>query len=80
MSIDDTQVAFKVRWSHGTESTYDSYDEAKEAVYAVHPDAEIGHDGDISEGGRSTLCWPDEAASVNDDGVRACAKIVALYP
>lgn len=70
---------FKVKHSHGTTEFFATYEEACEAVRSVYREAVIGHDGDISEGGESTLCWPDEPSSVDDDGVRACAKIVRQH-
>jgi hypothetical protein len=35
----------------------------------------IGHDGDLSDGGDRTFCWPNDAAAVNDDGAKAIATI-----
>jgi hypothetical protein len=44
-----------------------------------YPDAEIGHDGDMEDGGTRTLCWADEADAVNDDGAKAIATITRVH-
>ena len=69
-------TTYAVVWAHGgTEAGYASHDAAADAVRSVYPDAEIGHDGDATEGGESTLCWRDAASSVEDPGVHAVAQI-----
>lgn len=45
----------------------------------VYRSAEIGHDGDISDGGETTLCWASAEDAENNPGVRAGAKIVKLH-
>jgi hypothetical protein len=66
---------YSVRWSNGTERRYETYEAATAAVLESYPGAEIGHDGDISEGGYRTLCWATEDDSVNDDGAKAVCSI-----
>jgi hypothetical protein len=66
---------YSVKWSNGTERRYETYEAAKDAVLESYPDAEIGHDGDISEGGDRTLCWATEDASIDDDGKNAICSI-----
>lgn len=69
-------IGFKVAHFNGRVERFDSYNEAEECVrkaYGEH--VVIGHDGDISEGGESTLCWWNEASSIDDAGERSCAKI-----
>jgi len=39
--------------------------------YAV----EIGHDGDLSNGGDRTLFWADEKDAENDDGANALGEV-----
>jgi hypothetical protein len=69
-------AGYRVTWSHTSRvDRFEAYDEAVAAVRSVFPAATIGHDGDISGGGESTLCWPDEVASLDDDGARAVAAI-----
>lgn len=69
-------AGFRVVHSHGLTETVDTYEQAEELVRAVYgADAAIGHDGDISEGGESTLCWRTADDAENDDGVRSVAKI-----
>ena len=63
----------------GERCTHVAY-QAVEAVRAVYKSAAIGHDGDIPGGGERTLCWVDEATSVDDDGARACCSIVRSHP
>jgi hypothetical protein len=77
---EDTNMTatYIVKYTDGSPHTeHDTYEEAVLAVEAEYPDAEIGHDGDLSEGGDRTLCWPDEESSIDDDGARACAVIIA---
>lgn len=54
---------------------YDTYEEAVAAVLSEWPDAEIGHDGDIDDGGDQTLVWESEEESEGDGGQRAVASI-----
>jgi hypothetical protein len=73
-------AGFKVSHSHGLVENVDTYEEACELVRSVYgADAEIGHDGDIAEGGERTLCWRTEADAENDDGARACASITKRH-
>lgn len=59
-----------------SETGFTSYADAVDAVRSVYKSAAIGHDGDISEGGRRTLCWVDDEIATDDDGSRACCAIV----
>jgi hypothetical protein len=69
-------TTYSIEHSHGqTDTGYETYEDAVEAVNRVYPDAEIGHAGDIAEGGERTLCWTDEKTAENDDGSRACCVI-----
>ena len=73
-------IGYEVAWAHTSATeTYETYEDAQAAVTAVHPDAAIGHDGDIDGGGERTLCWVDEETSRDDDGVRACCSIWAQH-
>lgn len=71
------ETTYKITHSHGeTETGIDTYEEALDRVRAVYgDDCEIGHDGDLEEGGDRTLVWSDEDTAHNDDGSRAVAKI-----
>lgn len=69
---------FTVRWSNGNERRYGTYEAAVAGVLDSYPDAEIGHDGDISDGGDLTLVWATEADSEDDDGANAIASIRRL--
>lgn len=71
--------SYRIDHSHGTTEYADTYDDAIDMVRAVYTDCEIGHDGDIPDGGERTLVWADEASSVNDDGSRAVASITRLH-
>lgn len=68
-------TTYTISYTDGRSDTAESYEAAKAIIEAEYPDAEIGHDGDLSDGGDRTLCWADEASSVNDDGARAVASI-----
>lgn len=76
----DAATSFKIVHGHGvTETGIDTYDEAVQRVRLVYSEVEIGHSGDLLDGGRKTLCWPDAATAENGDGSRACCSIVALF-
>ena len=76
-TADTTTATYKITHSHGqTETGIDTYEEALERVRAVYgADCEIGHDGDIEDGGERTLVWGSAKIAQDDDGSRACAKI-----
>lgn len=76
LRLDPSIVAWAVTWAHGVTERHESYDAACAAVRSVYSAAEIGHDGDCTEGGDSTYCWPTELDSIDDDDdVRWCARI-----
>lgn len=66
---------YGIEWNDGTSTTHATYEAAVEAVRAQYPDAVVGHDGDLTDSGDSTLCWACEADAQDDPGVNACAKI-----
>jgi hypothetical protein len=71
-------MSYAIHWSNGRiDGGYETMDAAQDAVLAAHPNAEIGHDGDLSGGGDRTLCWSTEEDSVDDDGARAVCSIWA---
>jgi hypothetical protein len=71
-----TMTTYQITYADGSpRTTHDSYDAACDALRADYPEAEIGHDGDLTSGGDRTLCWACEADSVDDDGARAVASI-----
>ena len=76
MTNTDT-ATYKIAHSHGqTETGIDTYEEALERVRAVYgANCEIGHDGDLTDGGDRTLVWDSAEIAEDDDGSRACAKI-----
>lgn len=74
---------YQIRWSNGASEQHDTYEAACDAVRARYPEAEIGHDGDLTEHGDRTLCWRDEAESMGphgygDDGACAVCSIVEV--
>lgn len=68
-------MTYTIKYSNGRTDTADTYDAAIEAVRAEYPDAEIGHDGDLENGGDRTLCWETEDEAADDDGASAIASI-----
>lgn len=81
VSEDVPETTYAIKHSHGqTDTGYETYEAACAAVRRVYSDAEIGHDGDISQGGERTLCWASAEAAANDDGSRACCVIQARHP
>jgi hypothetical protein len=72
-----TQKTHELHCTNGRRlGPYDSHDEAVDAALAEWPDAEIGHDGDLTDGGDRTLIWECEADSTDDDGASAVGSIV----
>ncbi len=54
----------------------DTYEDAIAKVREIYGDAvEIGHSGDIADGGKRTMCWASAEDAENDDGRRACCEI-----
>lgn len=71
---------YKLKHSHGITEKFESYEDAVAAVKSVYgDDAEIGHDGDIPDGGQRTLCWQDAATAIDSDGSRACCEIIQVF-
>lgn len=64
-------------FSRHVEPGCETYDEAVETVRATLEGAEIGHSGDIKDGGPRTLFWASAEDAENDDGARAAGYIVA---
>lgn len=54
----------------------DTYEEAVAYVQEQLPGCELGHAGDITDGGQRTLIWADEADAEGDDGAQAVAVIM----
>lgn len=73
-------MAYEIQYSNGErDGGYTSYSAAKAAVEErLGPDGEIGHSGDLSDGGDATLFWASEEESENDDGAHAAGKIIAI--
>lgn len=70
-------MMYKINFSNGDSSAiYEDYDKAIEAIRKLYGnDVEIGHDGDLSDGGDRTLIWENEEDSLNDSGYKAVASI-----
>lgn len=73
--METTSETYLIERADGRTSTHETYQEACDAIYAEYADAEIGHAGDISEGGDRTLCWADATSAQDDDGRHAVATI-----
>jgi len=54
----------------------DSYGEAVAMVQQQLADCELGHAGDITDGGERTLVWASEEDAEGDDGSQAVAVII----
>lgn len=67
---------FEIDFENGdTKVCVDTLADAEAYILRRWPDAEIGHDGDLSEGGDRTLFWECEEDSVNDAGYKALGSI-----
>jgi hypothetical protein len=53
-----------------------TYAEAVAMVQQHLPGCELGHPGDITDGGTRTLVWATESDAEGDDGAQAVAVIV----
>lgn len=67
-------MTYEVRWSNGRRESCGTYEEAVEIARAGGAE-EIGHDGDLANGGERTLCWASEEDAIDDDGARAICSI-----
>lgn len=54
----------------------DTYADALQLVRQHLPGCELGHAGDITDGGDRTLVWASEQDAEGDDGSQAVAVIV----
>jgi hypothetical protein len=63
---------------HGRVVTASTWESVVRWIRERYPKAEIGHDGDLGDGGDRTLCWADEADAANDDGAKAIASITRV--
>lgn len=71
---------YAITWAHGqTDAGFESYEAAEAAVRSVLSEAEIGHSGDIKDGGERTLFWASAEDAANDDGARAKGSIRARH-
>jgi len=70
-------MTYTINYTGGSTDSHDTYEGAVAAVESIYGEAEIGHDGDLSDGGERTLCWADAEDAENDDGARAVASITA---
>lgn len=71
-------TSYSIKHAHGlTERGFATLDAAYAAVRSVYRNAEIGHSGDIADGGESTFCWAD--AEDADAGRSAVCTIRASH-
>lgn len=67
---------YAIHYSNGrVDGGYETLEDAADILRQEYPDAEMGHDGDLGEGGDRTLVWACEADSIDDDGAFAVASI-----
>ena len=71
-------MGYQIRTSNGRTIDVDTYAAAIQWCEAEWSEVEVGHDGDLTDGGTRTLVWECEADSVDDDGARAAASIVPV--
>ncbi len=78
-----THVTFALHHTYdraGRVELFETYEQAETAAREIWKHAEIGHDGDITEGGECTLIWASAEEAENDDGSRAVASIKVRRP
>jgi|LakMenEpi03Aug12_release.lakeMendotaPanAssembly.Ray.scaffolds.fasta_scaffold3270924_2 hypothetical protein len=66
---------YKIAYANGQTDTANTYKAAIAAIRAEHPDAAIGHEHDLNDGGDRTLAWADGVEADSDDGENAIAVI-----
>lgn len=71
----DTTTSYDLIWTDGRRNTCRTIDDARALILARYPHAEIGHDGDLSDGGERTLVWETPQDADNDSGALAVAEI-----
>lgn len=71
-------VEFVIRFAAGGEARVETYSEAIELLRA-RGCQEIGHTGDLEDGGDRTLAWLTAADAQNDDGARSFAAVTGRY-
>lgn len=74
-----SESSYQIRHALGQTEYYDTYEDCLASIENTYTDPVIGHDGDIPDGGRSTLVWSTEEEAAFDDGSRAIARIVEVY-
>ena len=67
-------MEYKINWSNGNTTTCETLDKAYEMIYRCYPEAIIGHENDLMDGGNQTYAW-EYGDEVNNDGARAIAVI-----
>jgi hypothetical protein len=74
-------MGYEITYANGADASFvATYEDALCVIADRWPDAEVGHDGDLTSGGDRTLVWATEADAVNDDGARAVACIRRVEP
>jgi hypothetical protein len=68
-----------VALSNGRELRFSNRAEAECWIRAEWPDCELGHDGDLDDGGNRTLVWSCEADSIDDDGACSVARLYRAW-
>ena len=59
----------------GNHADHPTHESACAAILAEWPEAEIGHDGDLTDSGDRTLAWASQDDAIDDDGSSAVASI-----
>lgn len=71
---------YQIKYSHGqTETGINTYEDAVSRVRTVYGEVEIGHSGDLNDGGPTTLVWLPTVPEADRDGSRACCSIRRVY-
>ena len=65
---------YRINYSNGRTETVETYAEALEVLEEAGCEV-IGHDGDLDNGGDSTLAWMTEEDAEDDAGARSYASI-----
>ena len=68
-------MSYKITYRDGRIAVWPEYDDAIADILHDYPDAEIGHSGDLEDGGDRTIAWETEEDSINDDGANSIASI-----
>lgn len=68
-------MGYRIDWTDGSSEPAETHDQAAAIIRERYGDAEVGHCGDLPDGGDRTLAWASPEDADDDSGAKACAVI-----